>query len=95
MDEKEVAHKVLRSMLGTVEPLGTHRVRIVNLSVYDQHFDPDAFTTSFETLAHGTIAQDARVNLRFPAGEALGNLPAVISAKLISDRVCLDSVEVD
>jgi Zn finger protein HypA/HybF involved in hydrogenase expression len=95
MDEQEIAQKILQSTLGTVTALGTHRVRIINLSMYDQRLDPDAFTTSFETLTRGTIAHGARVRLRFRTTESLAQLPDYIFAKLKTDGVCLDSVEVD
>jgi Zn finger protein HypA/HybF involved in hydrogenase expression len=95
MDEQEIARKVLRSMLGTVTALGTHHVRIVNLSMYNQRLDPEVFTTSFEKLTRGTIAQDARVRLRFRTAESLAQLPDYVFAKLKTDGVCLDSIEVD
>ena len=95
MDEQEIVQRILQSMLGTVTSLGTHHVRIVNLAVYDQRLDSDVFTTSFEMLARGTIAQDARVHLRFRTTESLIQLPDHVFAKLKTDGVCLDSVEVD
>jgi Zn finger protein HypA/HybF involved in hydrogenase expression len=95
MDEQEIAQKILQSMLGTVTALGTRRVRIINLSMYSRRLDPEAFTTSFETLTRGTIAQDARVRLRFRTTEFLAQLPDYVFAKLKTEGVCLDSVEVD
>jgi Zn finger protein HypA/HybF involved in hydrogenase expression len=94
MDEYGLAQRVLQTTLGAVVSLGTRCVRCINLSVYDQRLDPEMFATSFETLARGTVAQDARVRLRFCTTESLTQLPVHVFAKLETDRVRLDSVEI-
>lgn len=61
MDEDALLRDILRSILEIAQERGAHCIRVINLSVYDQHYNPDEITLKFQDLASDTLAQQARV----------------------------------
>ena len=94
MNESVIAQRFLQSLLSTAQHCGAHHVRVINLAVYDDRIDPAKFTVALETLAHGTLAEAARLHIRCCALDSLP-LPNSVLTKLKSDAVHLDSMQVD
>ena len=64
MDKAVVIQELVQKMLDETQGTKNKRVRVVNLSVYDQSIDPNELTRAFKTLTFNTVAQDAKLHVR-------------------------------
>ncbi len=64
MDEVNLMQSVLNTLLGKSNDGKTSRIRVVNLSVYNQEVDSKELERAFESLTLNTIAQGAHLHVR-------------------------------
>jgi Zn finger protein HypA/HybF involved in hydrogenase expression len=93
MDEDALLRDILKSILGIAQERGAHYIRVINLSVYDQHYNPDEIALKFQDLASDTLARQARVyvHCRTPHPSDLANDVAPPTAPGIR----IDSIELE
>ncbi|MBI5031137.1 MAG: hypothetical protein HZB51_11460 [Chloroflexi bacterium] len=64
MDNAVRLEELVQKMLNETQGAKNKRVRVVNLSVYDQSIDPLELTRVFKSVTFNTPAQDAQLHVR-------------------------------
>jgi Zn finger protein HypA/HybF involved in hydrogenase expression len=72
---------------------GAHHIRVINLSVYDQHINPNDLTQTFQALADHTIAQGAHLHIRCLDKNSSDPHFDFITAGKMPTPIRIDSVE--
>lgn len=93
MNSNSWVNDILQTLLSIARDKGAHRIRVVNLSVYDQHINPNDLTQTFESLADHTIAQGAHLHIRCLAKNSIDRHLDFSTASNLSAPIRLDSVE--
>lgn len=95
MDETTLMQDIVQKMFVTAQGTKAKHIRVVNLSVTDEHIDPDKLTRAFETLTFTTMAQGARLHVRRDENVSQYSMVDSIFFGKTTSPVRLDSLELD
>lgn len=95
MDETTLMQDIVQKIFTTAQGTKAKHIRVVNLSVSDEHIDPDKLTRAFETLTFTTMAQGARLHVRRDENVSPYPMVDLLFVGKPTSPVHLDSLELD